>query len=184
MPDDPHIRLRYWFRIIGPIVVVYSLTGLLVEAGVPHVFPDTALTAYIGDSARTGVFVIWFYLIWRISISIRGIYGRDSSQYLERTPVWRILLDVSAAYVLAAFCFSVVYVSIARHIPDAFSADLGLGDALYFSIVTMSTTGYGDILPKSGWAKLVVCMQILFGILYNVLFFSIFAGLAGRRRSG
>jgi len=29
----------------------------------------------------------------------------------------------------------------------------------------------------------VVSVQILFGFLYTVLFFSIFAGLAGRRRS-
>jgi hypothetical protein len=32
-------------------------------------------------------------------------------------------------------------------------------------------------------AKFIVCIQILFGFLYNVLFFSIFAGLAGRKRS-
>jgi Ion channel len=68
--------------------------------------------------------------------------------------------------------------------PDAFSANLNLGDALYFSIVTMTTTGYGDISPKSGWAKFAVSVQILFGFLYNVLFFSIFAGFVGRKRSG
>ncbi len=55
---------------------------------------------------------------------------------------------------------------------------------MYFSVVTMTTTGFGDIVPKSGLAKLVVCVQILFGFLYNVLFFSIFAGLAGRKRAG
>jgi hypothetical protein len=46
----------------------------------------------------------------------------------------------------------------------------------------MTTTGYGDILPKSGLARFIVCLQILFGFLYNVLFFSIFAGFARRRR--
>ena len=46
----------------------------------------------------------------------------------------------------------------------------------------MTTTGYGDIVPQSGWAKFVVSVQIIFGFLYTVLFFSIFAGLAGRRR--
>jgi hypothetical protein len=46
----------------------------------------------------------------------------------------------------------------------------------------MTTTGYGDISPRSGWAKFAVSVQILFGFLYNVLFFSIFAGLAGRGR--
>jgi Ion channel len=77
----------------------------------------------------------------------------------------------------------VLYVALARKDANAFSAELDLGNALYFSIVSMTTTGYGDIAPKSGWAKLVVCLQILFGYLYNVLFFSIFAGLAGRRRA-
>ena len=49
MREERHIRLRYWFGIIGPLVIVYSLAGVLVEAGVPHIFPDTPLTTYIGS---------------------------------------------------------------------------------------------------------------------------------------
>jgi len=66
---------------------------------------------------------------------------------------------------------------------NSFSEKLDLGSTVYFSVVTMTTTGYGDILPKSNWARLVVCVQIVFGFFYNILFFSIFAGLAGRKRS-
>lgn len=174
-----------WLRVIGPVVVGYCIFGLLVEAAVPRILPENAFTTYVGEAAKAGVFAIWFYLIWRIGKAIRGIYGARSAQYLETTPLWRILLDVTAGYILAAFCFSVLYLYIARvQGPDAFSADINLGEALYFSIVTMTTTGYGDILPRSGWAKFVVSLQILFGFLYNVLFFSIFAGFVGRRRSG
>jgi hypothetical protein len=177
-------RLARWLRIIGPVIIAYCIFGLLVEAAVPHILPENAFTTYVGEAAKAGVFAIWFYLIFRIGRTIRGIYGAQSAQYLELTPIWRILLDVTAAYVLAAFCFSVLYVYIVRlQGPAAFSADLNLGEALYFSIVTMTTTGYGDISPKSGWAKFLVSVQILFGFLYNVLFFSIFAGLAGRKRS-
>ncbi|HUN96114.1 MAG TPA: potassium channel family protein [Bradyrhizobium sp.] len=172
-----------WLRTIGPVVIGYSFAGLLVEASVPRFLPENALTMFIGEAAKAGVFVIWFYLIWRIFSTIKAIYGSDSAGYLARTPIWRILLDVMAAYVLAAFCFSVLYVYLVRQDTNAFSAELNLGNALYFSIVSMTTTGYGDISPKSGAAKFVVCLQILFGFLYNVLFFSIFAGLAGRRRS-
>lgn len=178
------VWVRRWLRIIGIFVMVYSLFGLLVEAGVPRFFPENSLTTGIGDAAKAGMFVIWFSLIWRIFKTIKGIYGPDSARYLQRTPVWQILLDVTAAYGLAAFCFAVLYVHFGRQDANAFSADLDLGNALYFSIVTMTTTGYGDIAPKSGWAKSVVCVQILFGFLYNVLFFSIFAGLAGRKRPG
>jgi hypothetical protein len=172
-----------WLRIIGAIVIGYSVAGLLVDVSVPRFLPENALTMFIGEAAKTGVFAIWFYLIWRIFGTIRAIYGSDSAGYLERTPIWRILLDVAAAYILAAFCFSVLYLYLVRQDENAFSSELDLGDALYFSIVTMTTTGYGDISPKSGSARFVVCLQILFGFLYNVLFFSIFAGLAGRRRS-
>jgi hypothetical protein len=62
---------------------------------------------------------------------------------------------------------------------EAFSEVLKLRNAIYFSIVTMTT---GDIFPKSGWARFLVSVQILFGFFYNVLFFSIFAGVAGRRK--
>jgi hypothetical protein len=176
-------RIGGGLRIIGPVLIGYSILGLLVEAAVPQYLPENGLTISVGEAAKVGVFAIWIYLIWRIFGSIQGIYGPDSAHYLDRTPVWRILLDVTAAYILAAFCFSVLYVYLVRLDANAFSTELNLGNALYFSIVSMTTTGYGDISPKSGLAKFVVCVQILFGFLYNVLFFSIFAGLAGRKRS-
>ena len=175
-------RWTRWLRTGVLIVAGYSVVGLLVEAAVPRFLPENSLTTSVGEAARAGMFVVWLYLIGRIFRTIRGIYGSDSATYLERTPIWWILLDVTAAYGLATFCFSLLYVYLARQDAGAFSADLNLGDALYFSVVTMTTTGYGDILPRSGLAKLMVSSQILFGFLYGVLFFSIFAGLAGRKR--
>ncbi|BAT22418.1 hypothetical protein [Yellowstone lake phycodnavirus 2] len=35
-------------------------------------------------------------------------------------------------------------------------------DLLYFSIVSFSTTGYGDIAPKSTRAKMAVCLFLMF----------------------
>jgi hypothetical protein len=183
MSESTSSQFRQWSRIIGPLIVVYTVIGLLVDLAVPHLLPENALIAAIGESAKTGAFAIWFYLIWRIFNTIRGIYGSDSVHYLERTPIWQILLDVIAAYSLAIFCFSVLYVYLVRRDEGAFSEALKLSSAIYFSIVTMTTTGYGDISPKSGWARSLVSVQILFGFFYNVLFFSIFAGLAGRRKS-
>jgi hypothetical protein len=103
-----------WFRIIQSIVVGYCIFGLLVEASVPHLLPENAFTTYVGEAARAGVFAIWFYLIWRIADAISGIYGPKSALYLEFTPAWRIVLDVTAAFLLAAFCFAVIYLYIVR----------------------------------------------------------------------
>ena len=95
-------RLARWLRMVGPFVIAYCVAGLLVEAAVPHILPRNAFTTYVGNAAKAGVFAIWFYLIWRIAGAIQGIYGAQSARYLELTPIWRILLDVTAAFLLAA----------------------------------------------------------------------------------
>jgi len=174
-------QFRYWSGVVGLIVVAYTVGGLLVDLATPHLLPYNALTTFLGDSAKPGAFAIWLYLIWRIFNSIGGIYGSDSIHYLEQTPIWRILAGVVASYFLAILCFSVLYVYVVRLDKEAFSEALKLSNAIYFSIVTMTTTGYGDISPKSGLARFLVSIQVLFGFFYSVLFFSIFAGLAGRR---
>ena len=174
--------LQSWFRIAVLLIVACSVVGLIVDLAMPDIFPRNAFTVSIGEAAKAGTFAIWFYLLWQIFTTTRGIYGPDSVHYLERTPIWRILLDVLAAYAVAIVCFSVLYVYVVRRDQGAFSEELRLSNAIYFSVVTMTTTGFGDISPKSGWARFLVSIQILFGFFYNVLFFSIFAGLAGRRR--
>jgi len=175
-------RFQYWSHTIVLVVFAYSLIGLLVDLAVPGIIPANALVASIAESAKAGAFAIWFYLLWRIFSSVRGIYGPDSADYLRQMPIWRILLDVVASYFIAIACFSVLYVYVVRRDQEAFSEGLRLSNAIYFSVVTMTTTGYGDISPKSGWARFLVSIQILFGFFYSVLFFSIFAGLAGRGR--
>jgi len=41
---------------------------------------------------------------------------------------------------------------------------LSLGDALYFSVVTMSTVGYGDVVPFTGAGRFVAGVMILTGV--------------------
>jgi hypothetical protein len=50
-------------------------------------------------------------------------------------------------------------------------------DALYFTVVTMATVGYGDITPTSQTARLLVTVQIF----YNFVFLATAAGTVSTR---
>ncbi|KAK8953427.1 Two pore potassium channel a [Platanthera guangdongensis] len=45
-------------------------------------------------------------------------------------------------------------------------------DALYFCIVTMTTVGYGDLVPRSTAAKLLACLFVFSGMAFVALFLS------------
>ena len=57
------------------------------------------------------------------------------------------------------------------HLPGAFLFSPGLSpsaqgsfvDALYLSLVTLATLGYGDITPASGWLRVLAPLEALFG---------------------
>lgn len=57
------------------------------------------------------------------------------------------------------------------HLPDAFSFDVGLVpatrddllDAVYLSAVTLTTLGFGDVVPVAGWLRIAVPVQALVG---------------------
>jgi hypothetical protein len=49
-------------------------------------------------------------------------------------------------------------------------------EALYFSIITISTTGFGDIIPINRCGRILVFSEIAVGILLLVIFFGILVG--------
>lgn len=49
---------------------------------------------------------------------------------------------------------------------------IGFSEALYFSIVTLSTLGYGDVLPVSNIVRVVASLQVVFGVTLLLVGFS------------
>ena len=40
------------------------------------------------------------------------------------------------------------------------------GELLYFSLITLSTIGYGDIVPLTGEVRMLVALEGITGVLY------------------
>jgi len=56
-------------------------------------------------------------------------------------------------------------------------------DAIYFSGVTITTLGYGDISPKEWAPKLLVVHEVLCGFTLLIVSFAIYVGKSGEKRS-
>jgi hypothetical protein len=97
------------------------------------------------------------------------------------------VLGVLCVYLLLALVFSSVnQVGVAVR-PDQDAYVRGVtgtptaADLLYFSVITLCTVGYGDIVPVSQVARALTVLESLTGQLYLV---SVVAGVVGGWRAG
>lgn len=81
-----------------------------------------------------------------------------------------------AAYLLIALVFAAIFQMLEKGSPGSFAIaaapdlDRKPGDELfYYSMITLTTTGYGDITPLSSWARSLAMLEALIGQLYPAI---------------
>jgi voltage-gated potassium channel Kch len=93
------------------------------------------------------------------------LVSSTSVAFVSRFPAHplRTALFTAFAFVQIAIAFAVFYVLAAD-----FNRKLNPISATYFSVVTMTTLGYGDIYPKEGaWlGQLIVVCQLVVGLYF------------------
>lgn len=154
------------------------------------------------DAAGEGLAVLAFAALWLVVaeygyVAAAELYGWRTRSLLMPllTRAGRPASDVPAAtrastvaaavtsYLLSVYGFSVAFFFVSLGTPAAFTQRLGLSDALYFSVVTAATVGYGDIAPVAGIARVLVIVEILMSFGYAVFIFSALA-TGGRSQQG
>jgi len=87
------------------------------------------------------------------------------------------ILGAIAAYLLLALCFSLAYNLIAYADPGAFTTSgaetqrpqVRVWGFLYFSVVTLTTVGFGDIAAVHPIARSLVMLEAIIGTLYPAI---------------
>jgi hypothetical protein len=85
-----------------------------------------------------------------------------------------------AGYLLLGIIWMFAYILVARVHPGSFSYNVGPTpahslasfDAFYFSYITLSTVGYGDITPVTHVARTLAMMEAMTGTLYIAVLIS------------
>ncbi len=81
-----------------------------------------------------------------------------------------------SSYLFSIYGFALAFTALSNSDPVAFNIGrLDFFSALYFSLVTAATVGYGDIAPVTNGARGLVMLEIIVGLMYGVFFFSVLA---------
>ncbi len=100
-----------------------------------------------------------------------------------------LILGAICVYLLIAVVSAIIYSLIAVLVPGSFEfvgetvIPAHMKDFMYYSLVTMTTLGYGDITPLSAPAKSVAAMQALLGQIYIAIIIARLVGLHMKQKS-
>jgi voltage-gated potassium channel len=148
-----------------------------------------ALLAAITDAqADPGIFlVLSFLLVGAAPVVVgRSIWRRGVVDV-------KTVLGALCIYVMIGMLFAFVYGAIAAFSTDGFFAQTAhatTSDFLYFSFVTQTTTGYGDLTAAGDLGRALAVFEALFGQLYLVTIVAVLVsrlatqGHIDRTRSG
>lgn len=96
-----------------------------------------------------------------------------------------------AAYLLLALLFAQIYLTLLVWNPASFTlpvdaagrpSNLLQADMTYFSLVTLATVGYGDVLPATHTARMLAMFQAVVGQFYVAVVVALFVGMYSSQR--
>ncbi len=148
------------------VVLGVVLTALLLKWLVAPMLENYYLTR-LGESLNLTVFLYAVgYLVFDIARS--------------RTVDEKVILDAISGYLLLGLAAAMLVISIQEANAGAFSfpdpENLRTSDGIYFSFVTLSTLGYGDIVPLTAPARSVATLTSVVGQLYVAIIVAMLVG--------
>jgi len=158
--------------------------GLVRRAVVRVVLSVTALLcAYFLLPARdSGSDLPWFLLALLVFSAVVAV---QVPLIVRSTfPVIRAVEALALAIPVFLLMFARAYLTVSLADPDAFSRPLTRVDALYFTVSTFVTVGFGDIVATSQSMRVAVTAQMMLDLLILGAVVKVFASAARRGLSG
>lgn len=165
-------RPHYWnSRRVIIFVIAASLLSFLVYA--------------VGENTG-GLVMAWWLLLVGVMVPatiLRTLFRRQSVDF-------ELLWGAISIYFLVGIAFSMAMIITAHFDPQPILfvngelKDGSFRETIYFSFVTLSTTGYGDITPASNAARSIAVIEAIGGQLYlGIAMAAIVSALVGRGRA-
>ena len=153
-------QIKLW---VWPSVLLMLVNMAFVIAG--NTFRSPALTG-----------IRWGFLAAFFAVTAAGLFSHlRNSRFITRAQLYTAV----NIYLLLGLLWTTLYLAIDSVSPGSIQmgsqADRQT-ELLYFSLVTLSTVGYGDIVPVSGIACIVTALEGVTGVLYIAITVALLVG--------
>jgi hypothetical protein len=149
-----------WRALVGIVLVTPAVIGEWLN----YWWPEETLIYVVTRAA--GLLFIGFVVVELLRFIV----------YAPRVDA-EVLCAAVAGFLLSGLAWSLAYNLLDRLDPNSFVFNLSSksGDSmngftsLYFSFITLSTVGYGDIVPASEVARMLAMVEAMFGMFYMAM---------------
>jgi hypothetical protein len=146
-----HRRLAVLLTLLSAIVIAVRWTEWLVPAAALPVFREVSMLLAL--------------LVLAISVGI--------NVFAASRAIGDRIFGAITLYLLLGLIWAVAYAAIESAMPGSFAGKLNpqsaLADWAYFSFVTLTTVGYGDLTPVARAARSLAMLEALVGQLYPAI---------------
>jgi hypothetical protein len=149
------VRMAHIKRLVWPVIIVIV----------------SAIVAAIAGAAAGSLQLFAVHralLALAFAMTVVGLFS-----YLLRATAITAghLFTAISVYLLLAMAWFAIYSAVAAIQPDSFQQTLTgatsrPADLLYFSLATLTTLGYGDIVPVGGEIRMLATLEAAAGVLY------------------
>ena len=158
------VRLSQIKRWVWPSVLLALGNAVFVVAG--NTFPSPTLTG-----------IRWAFLAAFFGLTAAGLFSHlRNSRSIARAQLYTAV----NIYLLLGLLWATLYLAMDAVSPGSIRIESHTAerqtDLLYFSLVTLSTIGYGDIVPLSGEARILAALEGVTGVLYIAITVALLVG--------
>ncbi|MEQ8323610.1 MAG: potassium channel family protein [Vicingaceae bacterium] len=149
------------FRLLSFLLIFVSILSLWVS----FIFPELRLA---GELERASHFVLFIFITIHL---IRKIF---KSKVVDESTIYASI----SGYMMIGIMASILCWFLHNSVPESYNIPVSsrIIDYSYYSYVTMSTLGYGDVLPQTEAAKSLAVFITLIGQFYMTVLVALLIG--------
>ena len=157
-------RQRIWF-VLGVILIAVGAINILMHAIFVHEW-----------AIFVNMIVALLFYLFTTMLAFEALFTGEKIDL-------NMIMGSICVYILVGITWSIFYFFESKMHPGAFNGIVDeagkqrFSDLLYYSYVTLSTLGYGDITPVSPIARTLAYLEALFGQFYIAILVASFVGM-------